>query len=325
VGVGDDAAVLPPSPEPLLLTTDVLVEGTHFRREWVHPEEVGWKALAVNLSDAAAMGGVPRYAVVSLVLPPATRLDVVERLYRGMARLARREKVGVVGGNLARGKTLSVTLALVGAVPRGPALLRGGARPGDVIYVSGVPGLAHLGLRLLRRGGKSAALRRDPWSRAGEPAWRARLAQRSSWARRALRRFLRPDPRLAMAEALRAWKPSALIDVSDGLARDLRHLTEGGARLVIEPSRLPLPRGFRALAESCGIEAEEASVRGGEDYELLAALPPRSAKRLGPRAKVAGVPFTAIGEVRRGAAGVFVQRGDGFAPLELPGFDHFTR
>src|SRR5262245_6545937 len=146
VGIGDDAAVW----DGQLLTTDTLVENVHFRRAWCSPEELGWKALAVNLSDIAAMGGTPRAALVSLMLPPQTAVEVVLRLYVGMGRLAKTSHTAIVGGNLGRGPAVSVTLTLTGEV-EGKPLLRSGARPGDRIYVSGQPGLARLGYLILKR------------------------------------------------------------------------------------------------------------------------------------------------------------------------------
>jgi thiamine-monophosphate kinase len=331
VGIGDDAAVIPVRGTHALLTTDALVEGTHFHRAWFLPEEVGHKALAANLSDAAAMGGRPTHALVSLILPPATSVAAVERMYRGMRRLARREGVRVIGGNLARGERISVTIFLLGDFPKGKPLLRTGARPGDRVFVSGRPGLAYLGLRLLsevlppRRFGKLSA--RDPWLPApsGEPAWRRELRMSDPEAAAALKRFLLPEPRVRLALALRALRPTSLIDLSDGLSIDLGHLAESGARLHIDPERLPIRPRFEALAHALGEHAVVACLRGGEDYELLFTLPPREAGRAGRAGRLAGIPITEIGEVADGRPGTFVPHGEGWAALPPLGFRHFQQ
>lgn len=327
LGIGDDAAVIP-STGQLLLTTDVMVEGTHFEKAWFRPEEVGYKAMASNLSDAAAMCGRASHALVSLVLPSRTPVHAVERLYRGMLRLAKKEGVALIGGNLARGRTLSVTVALVGGFPHGEPVRRSGAQPGDKLYVTGQPGLAYLGLRLLQRHSRRrrpATRRSDLWQ-SGEravPGWRTALARSHPWASRALKRFLTPEPRLRAARGLSVYRPTALIDTSDGLGSDLRRLAESGKRIVVDAARLPLPRGFCGLAEALGQSPAEAALSGGEDYELLVALPADVADRLGPDSVLAGVPLTAVGEVTEGTAGVFLSAGGRLTRLRARGFRHF--
>ncbi len=331
MGIGDDAAIVPVRGTHALLTTDALVEGTHFHRSWFLPEEVGHKALAANLSDAAAMGGRPTHALVSLILPPTTAVAAVERMYRGMRRLARREGVHVIGGNLARGERISVTIFLLGNFPSGRPLLRTGARPGDRVFVSGRPGLAYLGLRLLsevlpppKRARKVSA--RDPWlpPPPGEPAWRRELRTSDSEAAAALKRFLLPEPRVRLAHALRALRPTSLIDLSDGLAVDLGHLAESGARFNIDPERLPIRPRFEALAHALGEHAVVACLSGGEDYELLFTLPPHASRRIGREGRLAGIPITEIGEIVEGRAGIFVPHGGGWVAMPPLGFRHFS-
>ncbi len=278
------------------------------------------------------MGGRPTHALVSLILPPTTSVSAVERMYRGMRRLARREGVQVIGGNLARGERISVTVFLLGGFPSGKPLLRTGARPGDRVFVSGRPGLAYLGLRLLSAvlpaapsGRKRTA--RDPWfpPPAGEPAWRRELRTSDVEAAAALRRFLLPEPRVRLALALRALRPTSLIDLSDGLSVDLGHLAESGARFNIDPDRLPIRPRFEALAHALGEHAVVACLRGGEDYELLFTLPPRAAKRARDKGRLAGIPITEIGEVAEGRAGIFVPHAGGWASLPPLGFRHFPQ
>src|SRR5262245_53007923 len=186
VGIGDDAAVL----DGQLWTTDTLVENVHFRCEWCSPEELGYKALAVNLSDIAAMGGTPRAALVSLILPPQTAIETVLRLYVGMSRLARTAKAAIVGGNLARGFPLSVTVALSGEV-RGKPILRSGARPGDRLFVSGQPGLARLGYLILERELPRA---KDAWSEPKAQFMRRRKQAAAAYpgGYAAIKKFLLP-------------------------------------------------------------------------------------------------------------------------------------
>lgn len=320
VGIGDDAAVIPWGRGPVLATTDVMVEGTHFRPDWFRPEEVGYKSLAANLSDAAAMGGRPTHALVSLILPPDLPVRAVERLFRGMLTLARRESVEVVGGNLARGDAVSVTVALLGAFPQRGPLLRSGAKPGDRLYVSGQPGLSHLGYRLVA----GAARRPDLWRTPGRsrPPWRKSITRGRPGAAGALRRFLTPEPRLRLVRELSLFRPTALIDVSDGLAQDLARLAAPGRRLVVEEERIPRARSFMRLAEALDQDPTAVALRGGEDYELLAVLPPEAALKLGSRAVIAGIPFTRIGEVEAGA-GVALRSGSDTRPLPASGFRHF--
>jgi len=324
LGIGDDAALILPGRGHLLLTTDALVEGTHFLRTWFRPEEAGGKVLASNISDAAAMGGKPSHTVVSLVLPARTPVESVERLYRGMKKMARAEGVSVIGGNVARGKAVSITVALVGTLPQGEPVLRSGARPGDRLFVTGQPGLAYLGQKLLASAGRRRELP-DLWNppAAEEPRWRKQLGRRSIWARRALRRFLLPQARVQAARDLNHYRPTSMIDVSDGLSRDLGHLARAGTRLWIRAEQLPHKPGFAQLARKLGETAESAILRGGEDYELLVTLPPASAQQLGGRAVVGGVPLTEIGEVLPGSPGVFLGSPGELTPLPESGFQHF--
>jgi len=193
LGIGDDCAIYRPrgSREDLLFTTDLLIEGTHFRRETHTPEDAGWKALARGLSDIAAMGGEPRFCLVSLALAPWTDTRWVERFYRGLLRLARREGVVLAGGDLGRGQVFTCDIVVCGATPRGQALRRDVARAGDAVYVSGALGGSALGL-----------------ARGQGKAWR---------------RHLRPEPRLALGHFLRG-RATAAMDLSDGLSLDLRRL-----------------------------------------------------------------------------------------------------
>ncbi|ABS28643.1 thiamine-phosphate kinase [Anaeromyxobacter sp. Fw109-5] len=268
VGPGDDAAVLaPPAGEELVATADAVVAGVHFDRAFT-PEDVGWKALAVNLSDLAAMGARPLWALVCLGVPPGARAAELVRLGRGLGACARRHGIAVAGGNVTRAAELSVTVTAVGAVPHGRALLRAGARPGDLVLVTGTLG--------------DAALGRVP----GAPAALAR-------------RQRRPTPRLAAGRAL-ASVARAAIDVSDGLVQDLSHLCEAsgvGARIGV--ADLPLSAAARRLSRG-GAAARDAALSGGEDYELLLAIAPSLLPAAQAAAAKARTPLTVIGRFVRG-------------------------
>lgn len=295
LGVGDDAALLrPPAGEDLVATVDAVVDGVHFDGRFTRAE-VGWKALAVNLSDLAAMGARPLWALVALAVPRGTAPARVAGIARGLGACARAHRITVAGGNVTRAADLSVTVTVVGAVRRGRALTRGGARAGDLVAVTGALGDAALGLR------------------PGAPAALAR-------------RQRRPAPRLAAGLALaQGGRARAAIDVSDGLVQDLGHLcAASGVGAVVEAGRLPRSRAARTLAaRSPAADAEvlHAALAGGEDYELVAAIPPARLLEAERALQAAGVPLTVIGRFVPGR-GISLLGPDG-APLPLPaGHDH---
>jgi thiamine-monophosphate kinase len=264
VGIGDDAAVLllPPGSEALV-TTDFSLEGTHFRREWHPPESVGHRCLARGLSDIAAMGGDPRAAFLSLALPAGVPQSWVDGFLRGLLRLASRYKVPLAGGDIAESPAgVCADIVVLGSVPSGQALLRSGARPGDVIYVTGQLGISAAVLHALLDGRKVS-----PKSKNAAPHF---------W----------PEPRIAVGRTLRGLATAA-IDISDGLSTDLTHLCQesGVGALVREYS---IPRGVSFQGSSL-----HYALHGGEDYELLFTAP---AKARVPE-KLAGVRITSIGEI----------------------------
>lgn len=293
LGIGDDCALLAlPAGEELAVTTDTLVAGRHFP-DTAAPFDIGWKALAVNLSDLAAMGARARWVTLALTLPASDEAFLRE-FARGFFALAAREGVSLVGGDTTRGP-LSLTVTAMGTVPAGQALRRAGARPGDDVYVSGTVGDAGLGLRL----------ELGQWLEAIEPAARDF----------ALARLHRPEPRLALGLALRGLA-SACLDVSDGLAQDLGHLLAAsgvGAELALES----LPRSA-ALAGIDVAFADILALTSGDDYELLFTAP------AGARERIAALPLSCarIGVITA-AAGLRFTRDGAAIDMPVAGFTHF--
>ena len=291
VGVGDDAAVLrAPRGEVLCATVDALVEGVHFDRRFT-PEDVGWKALAVNLSDLAAMGARPLWALIALAVtgrePPAR----LARIARGLGACARRHGLAVAGGNVTRARDLSLTVTVLGAAGPRHVLRRAGARPGDVLLVSGTIG--------------DAALGRAP---DAPPALAAR--QR------------RPAPRLALGRGLAAIA-SAAIDVSDGLVQDLGHLCDAsGTGATVRLEDLPLSPAYRRAVRRSP-DRWGAALGGGEDYELLVAVPPDRVRAALAAARRARTPLTAVGTVDR-ASGLRLRGPEGALHPAVRGHDHLA-
>jgi thiamine-monophosphate kinase len=318
-GPGDDAAVLGPRRTNTLVTTDVQEENVHFRRSWTLPGELGEKALEINLSDIAAMGGVPTVCLVSLVLPPELPLRAIEDLYRGLRRSAIRSGVKIAGGNISstRSGRLSIHVTQLGNSP-GRLVCRDGGSPGDLLVVTGIPGLAALGRRLIERSAGPESL----WDDGSKlPAWRRVPQLQGSLARAALARFLTPRARVKEGPLVAGLGATAMIDVSDGLAGDLRHLAAaGGTGIEIDLERLPRPAGVDAVCAWAGAEWQELALTGGEDYELLFSIPEsRWIEATRPR----GSRFSVIGRLTTGRQGLTVRDRNGVRPLFEEGFHHF--
>lgn len=289
LGVGDDGALMRPTPgQELVVSTDLLVEGTHFLPD-ADPDDLGWKTLAVNLSDMAAMGATPRWATLGAVLP-APALDWTEAFARGFFACADAFGVDLVGGDTTRGpRAFAVTI--LGEVPAGQALRRDGAQAGDSVWVSGAPGRAALGLAHLQ----------------------GRLTLDEARRGDCLAALHRPQPRVALGLALRGIA-SAAIDVSDGLLADLGHIlarSRCGARLRIPG--LPPP----------GLE-RDALLAGGDDYELAFTAPARRDADIADLARRLDLPLTRIGEITRDGGLVLCDdEGRDITPARR-GYDHFA-
>ena len=301
LGPGDDCALLEPTPGmQLAVTTDMLVAGTHFLPD-TDPLSLGWKALAVNLSDLAAMGAKPRWATLAGALP-AVDEQWIAKFAEGFFACAAAHGVDVVGGDTTRGP-LNLCITAFGEVAPGQALRRDGAKAGDLIYVSGRPGLASLGLAHLQ--GKLELP--EPWRRLCQTA------------------LEKPRPRVALGQRLLGLA-SAAIDVSDGLLADLGHIAKrSGIAAAVKLVQLPhLPKGAaydsipRALALDC-------QLAGGDDYELCFTVPPALNLQIAPIAADLELPLWCIGQMTAGAAGeVTVFDPDGLPiAFDHRGFDHF--
>ena len=304
-GPGDDAAVLSRPPGEVCVTVDAVVEGVHFRRALGPLGDVGHKALAVNLSDLAAMGARPRWALVALGVPRGFSLREARALGAGFGALARKTGVALIGGNVTRAPGLSLTVTVGGEVGRKGALPRSGARPGNVVWVSGTLGDARLGLSLLERrsGAESRRLRDRPRLRAA-----------------AVDRQRRPWPRLELGLAL-AGIASSCIDLSDGLAQDAGHLaTASKVALHLAADVLPCSPALIAAVPD-PVERARFAAAGGEDYELLFTAPRARRSALEHLARRLRLPLVAIGEVRSGR-GVHL---GGVPTRGIRGFDHLAR
>jgi thiamine-monophosphate kinase len=287
LGIGDDAAILAPSRHGEVCSVDTQVEGVHFRLDRSAPPDIGERALVVALSDLAAMGASPKAALVSLIVPPALDESTLFAIVDGIARAQRTYDCPVVGGNLARGGELSITTTVLGAAPSAP-LTRGGARPGDGLFVTGELGSAACGLALLLGGHADV---RHP----------------------CVQRWQHPVARIAEGRQL-AGVASSAIDISDGLLQDLGHIAQAsGVGFELKLASLPLQPDLLQAAPSLGLRPHALALTGGEDYELAFTVPAGRDAPLGIR----------IGVVTRGRA-VRVLDPDGHeVGFANTGFDHF--
>jgi thiamine-monophosphate kinase len=310
IGPGDDAAVVDAGHHHTILTTDMLIEGVHFERTSASAHDVGHKALTVNVSDIAAMGGSPRFGLVSIGLPPDVEVPWVIELYGGIREAAGEYGMAIVGGDTNRAGKVVLSVTVVGTVARDGAVTRSGARPGDNLVVTASLGAAAGGLRLAQA---------DPHE--------VREALASDWGRHLVEAHLRPVARVGEGETLASAGATAMIDISDGLALDLSRLcAESGVGATLTLADVPVADGLEDLAKTFpgDLDPLDLALHGGEDYELLAALPPEAVE--GAAVKLAeryGTGLSAVGTVT--AEGLRVVQEDGSeAPLEPRGWDHFA-
>jgi len=306
-GIGDDCAVMGPlDGKVLLFTTDLLIEDRHFLKEKSSPFELGWKAIAVSLSDIAAMGGRARHAFVSLAIPSHTKIAFLNKLYEGMKSLCRRYGVNLLGGDTSSSPGgLFINVAAMGEMAEEEVLYRKGASPGDLIYVTGSLGGSAAGLKLLK----------------GE------LSCREEIGKVLLALHNHPEPRLKPGRLIAESRAaSAMIDVSDGLLSDLGHICDAshaGARIFME--LLPVSGELTTLCRGRSLDPRDLSLHGGEDYELLFTVPPKNRQLIEETMEFSqACPFTRVGEMTK-EKGVRVVTKDGAEEEERAsrGFDHF--
>ena len=306
VGIGDDGAVLRRGPILEVLTTDCLLEGSHYEAGWLSMEDIGWKALAVNVSDIAAMGGIPKHALVTLFLPEDFTTKRVDQIYDGLEQCGDAFGVAVVGGDIVRTPgAFAISVALSGICERDQLVLRSGARAGDTIVVSGALGEASVGLR---------------WLKEGRPAEGDALTA-------CVRRFQRPTPRLNESRTIvLELQPSSMIDLSDGLLSDLWHVLDASkAGATVEGDRLPVGQGVVDFFKGNKAEALSQALSGGEDYELLFTINSKLEEQLPEIAAKTGVRLTPIGKITAKGTGVKLAGAGGERALGRGGFDHFKR
>jgi thiamine-monophosphate kinase len=302
-GIGDDVAVVRLGKESLLFTTDVLIEDIHFERSWSNPYFLGRKSLAVNLSDIAAMGGIPKYFLISIGLPRTLPFSFISRFYRGLKAEAKRFRVDLIGGDTSLSEKLVINICLIGQGKREGLVFRKGAQVGDELYVSGTLGDAGLGLKILKD------------------------RKRKKKPKELIDRHLTPTPRIELGQALaQSGVAHAMIDISDGLLSDTQHLLEEskvGGR--IWEDRLPLSKNYCQWVSLYSKNPYQLALTGGEDYELLFTAPKKVRAKISSLSHSLGVPITCIGEILPEKEGLQLIKEDG--RIQFPsrlGFDHFS-
>ena len=316
VGIGDDAAVVEPERNRLeVLSVDALVEGVHFDRRFTPPAAIGHRALAVNLSDLAAMGATPRLALLSLALPADLPLAEFDQMIAELTALAGRYGVVIAGGNMTRiAGPLVFDVTIVGTVKRRRALTRGGARPGDALYVTGSIGAAAAGLQMLQAA-QAATCSGDSPQRPAQSIAPA--------AASCVNRYLYPEPRIRMGSLLgRNRAATACMDLSDGLADAVRQIAgASGVGATIDADALPIDPDARDWFQRHGLDAIAESIAAGDDYELLIAATPRSRGRLAAAVRHGDAPLTRIGSCTADPALILRRTG---SDMPLPrGYTHF--
>lgn len=303
-GIGDDVAVIETGKKVWLVTTDLLIEDIHFQRSWIDAFHLGRKSLFVNLSDIAAMGGIPKYFLISLGVPENLSLSFLSSFYRGLKDGAKRFGVDLIGGDTSVSRKIIINICLLGEGKKGSLLFRCGASIGDDLFVSGTLGDAALGLKILQKKGLQ-----------GRPE-------------ALIKKHLSPSPRIRLGQFLaRNHWATAMIDVSDGLLIDTNHLLEeSGVGARIWEDRIPLSKSYQKWIHSFSKSPYPFALSGGEDYELLFTAPPEVRKRISRLALSLKIPITHIGKIVPKKEGLHLLRKDGkkYSPSRL-GFEHFKK
>jgi len=292
VGIGDDAAVLNYDKDNcLLFTTDTLVENDHFSLKYSTPEQIGMKAIEQNVSDIAAMGGLPKYALVSLALPNGIDAEFVDRVYDGISKKSRRYKLNIVGGNITHSKEIVVNVALIGFVEKRLLALRSGAKISDLVFCSGNVGKSSAGLELLRSGLNGVSIKSH----------------------------LEPKCRLDLARKLVKIGINSMIDVSDGVGSEVNHICkQSNVGAIIHADKIPISKSTIIDSKKIKKDSIDLALYGGEDFELVFTADKSKFKKLKK------YDATAIGEIVDKTYGVKLIKNNKKYDIES-GFDHFTR
>lgn len=300
LGIGDDAAAFWPSPGKLqLVTTDMLVESVHFDLRWISAWQLGYKAMAVNISDIAAMGGAPRHGAVSLALPAKSSVEFVVELYEGMKAIAREYGVNIIGGDTVSSPDhIVINVTLTGDVLASGLIRRSGARLGDKVLVTGCVGNSAAGLEWLCSG--------------GPPGQQANLVAA----------HVTPKPQVVVGQAAAAAGATAMDDISDGIASEANEIASASAvGLILYADRLPLSEELVRFAATAGRDPVDYALYGGEDYQLLLTMPADAAESF--IRSQAGSCCTVIGEVSSCKSVVLVSKDGSTKLLEPRGYNHF--
>jgi thiamine-monophosphate kinase len=296
--IGDDTAAWHAAGSVQLATVDAMVQDVHFTLDTITWEELGWKSLAINLSDIAAMGGVPEFALIALGLPGDTEVENIKKIYEGILELANRHDVAVVGGNMCSSPVISITITVTGSSPDGKLLRRSMAKPGDIIAMTGYAGSAAAGLAMLK----------EKLQFGAETATYLRTA------------FTRPQPRIVEGQLLLKHGVTTAIDISDGLLADLRHICEASeVGALVNVDKVPVHAGMQS---KFGKRARELALTGGEDYELLFTA---DRKIIDKVKEEATIPVTIIGEITEEEVGKVraVDTEGNAIKINRAGWEHF--
>jgi len=301
-GIGDDVAVIEVGTKALLITTDILIEDIHFNKSWIDPFQLGKKALAVNLSDIASMGGAPKYFLISIGLPKNLPLSFFSSFYRGLKKEANQFRVELIGGDTSLAQKITINICLLGEGKKSDLLFRKGAKVGNDLFVSGTLGDAALGLKILQGKGKTKG------------------------AEGLIQKHLSPRPRVELGQAIaKHHLATAMIDVSDGLLIDTSHLLEeSGVGARIWEDQIPLSGLYQKWIHSFSRDSFQFALSGGEDYELLFTAPSKMRKRIASFTHSLKIPITRIGEILPQKEGLHIikKNGKDYSPSHL-GFEHF--
>jgi thiamine-monophosphate kinase len=289
VGIGDDAAVFKKEKDLQVLTTDCLVEGDHFRREWFTPIQIGMKAIEINVSDIAAMGAIPKYVLVSMALPNNLDVEFVDGIYDGMWKTCDKYRIEIIGGNMTHCENIVISITLTGEVDKKNLSLRSGAKPGDFIFVSGHLGNGRAGLRIFQEGFEGFD--------------------------RVRKSYLEPEAQIKTALDISPYV-SSMIDVSDGLAPEVKHIcTQSKCGAKIYKEKVPISEEVRAVAKRLGEDEYDYALFGGEDFELVYTV---------SNDKLEKVKGFLVGEIVKNKKISLYFKGEEI-PIVDKGYDHFSR